>query len=242
MRHDTEMRVESNFVDSHGQSEVAFAFCRLLGFELLPRLKRIKYEKLYLPDTGMSNRFPHLAGVVTRPIRWDTITEQYDEIVRHVVAVAEDTGPIDSILRRFNSYNRSHPTYKAFTELGKALKTIFLCMYLTHPELRKEIHEGLNIIESWNACNEFIFFGRKSEIQTNDPHMQELSVLCLQLLQNALILVNTLMVERILYDTGIIRLMEPEDFRALTPLFTSNVNPYGDFELDIDKPSFLEAA
>jgi len=27
VRHDTEMRVEKNFVDSHGQSEVAFAFC-----------------------------------------------------------------------------------------------------------------------------------------------------------------------------------------------------------------------
>jgi len=26
VRHDTEMRVEKNFVDSHGQSEVAFAF------------------------------------------------------------------------------------------------------------------------------------------------------------------------------------------------------------------------
>lgn len=242
VRHDTEMRVESNFVDSHGQSEVAFAFCRLLGFELLPRLKRIKYEKLYLPDTGMSDRFPNLAGVVTRPIRWDNIKEQYDEIVRHAVAVAENTGPIDSILRRFNSYNRTHPTYKAFTELGKALKTIFLSLYLTRPDLREEIHEGLNIIESWNACNDFIFFGRKSEIQTNDPHMQELAVLCLQLLQNALILVNTLMVERVLYDTGIITRMEPEDFRSLTPLFTSNVNPYGNIELNLDKPSFLEAA
>ena len=44
VRHDTEMRVESNFVDSHGQSEVAFAFCKFLGFNLLPRLKRIKYK------------------------------------------------------------------------------------------------------------------------------------------------------------------------------------------------------
>jgi TnpA family transposase len=30
VRDDTEMRVEKNFVDSHGQSEVAFAFCHLL--------------------------------------------------------------------------------------------------------------------------------------------------------------------------------------------------------------------
>ena len=39
LRHCTEMEVEKNYVDSHGQSEVAFAFCHLLGFELLPRLK-----------------------------------------------------------------------------------------------------------------------------------------------------------------------------------------------------------
>ena len=46
VRHDTEMRVEKNFVDGHGQSEVAFAFCHLLGAaRLMPRLKRIKYER-----------------------------------------------------------------------------------------------------------------------------------------------------------------------------------------------------
>jgi TnpA family transposase len=33
------MEVEKNYVDSHGQSEVAFAFGHLLGFQLLPRLK-----------------------------------------------------------------------------------------------------------------------------------------------------------------------------------------------------------
>ena len=243
VRHDTDMRVESNFVDSHGQSEVAFAFCRFLGFELLPRLKRIKYERLYSPDKGMNQRFPRLSGVfASRAIRWNLIEQQYDEMVRHVVAVAEGTGPIDSILRRFNRYNRTHPTYKAFAELGKALKTIFLCQYLTDSERRREIHQGLNIIESWNSCIEFIFFGRKTRLQTNDPEMQELAILCLHLLQNALILVNTLMVERILKNDGFLDRMEAEDFRALTPLFTSNINPYGDFTLDLDKPSFLEAA
>ena len=39
MRHNTEMTIEKTYVDSHGQSGVAFAFCHLLGFELLPRLK-----------------------------------------------------------------------------------------------------------------------------------------------------------------------------------------------------------
>ena len=63
VRHDTEMRVEKNFVDSHGQSEVAFAFCHLLGtVRLMLRLKRIKYERLYLPAKGMVGEFPNLSG------------------------------------------------------------------------------------------------------------------------------------------------------------------------------------
>ena len=87
---------------------------------------------------------------------------------------------------------------------------------------------------------EFIFYGRKTELQTNDPHIQELGVLCLQLLQNALVLVNTMMLDRVLLENDRFDQLSAEDYRALTPLFTVNVNPYGDFNLDLEKPSFLQ--
>jgi hypothetical protein len=41
LRHCTDMAVDRQYVDSHGQSEVAFAFSYLLGFDLLPRPGRI---------------------------------------------------------------------------------------------------------------------------------------------------------------------------------------------------------
>ena len=47
LRHDTEMDVEKQYVDTHGQSEVGFAFCYVLGFSLLPRLKNLKKQRLY---------------------------------------------------------------------------------------------------------------------------------------------------------------------------------------------------
>ena len=88
IRHDTEMRVEKNFVDSHGQSEVAFAFCHLLGsVRLMPRLKRIKYERLYLSEKGIAADYPNLAGIFARAIRWDLIEQQYDEMVKAAVAL-----------------------------------------------------------------------------------------------------------------------------------------------------------
>lgn len=60
LRHCTEMKVEKNYVDSHGQSEVAFAFCHLLGFQLMPRLKRIHVQKLYRPETGNPNAYSNI--------------------------------------------------------------------------------------------------------------------------------------------------------------------------------------
>ena len=100
-----------------------------------------QYERLYLPDTGMVSAFPNLAGVLSRPIRWDLIAQQYDEMVKHAVALKTGTATAEAILKRFNSYNVTHPTYKALAELGKVEKTIYLCEYLSSLDLRYEVNE-----------------------------------------------------------------------------------------------------
>ncbi len=243
IRHDTEMRVEKNFVDSHGQSEVAFAFCHLLGgFQLMPRLKRIKYEKLYLPSNGMSDQSPNLAGVLTRPIRWQIIEQQYDEMVKHAVALKTRTATSEAILRRFNSYNKTHPTYKALAELGKVDKTIYLCNYLSSREMQYEVEEGLNVVERWNGVNDFISYGKHGIFATNSREQQEISTLALQLLQNCLMLIDTILVQRTIAQHKLMDRLSVEDLRALSPLFYEHINPYGVFELDLDRPSFLQEA
>lgn len=148
LRHDTEMDVEKNYVDTHGQSEVGFAFCHLLGFQLLPRLKNLKRQKLYRPTKGEPERFPNLQGILTRPINWELIEQQYDEMIKFATALRLGTADAESILRRFTRQNVQHPTYRALAELGKAVKTAFLCDYLRLESLRREVHEGLQVIES----------------------------------------------------------------------------------------------
>ena len=233
LRHCTAMAVEKNYVDSHGQSEVAFAFTRLLGFQLLPRLKHLKRQKLYRPEAGRPDAYPHLQPVLTRPIDWELIRRQYDELVKYATALRLGTAEPEAILRRFTRANVQHPTYRALAELGKAQKTIFLCQYLSSEALRREIHEGLNVIENWNSANGFIFYGRGGELASNRPEQQEVAMLCLHLVQLALEYVNVLMLQRLLAAPGWTEQMTPADWRALTPLLYHHVTPYGTFQLDL---------
>ena len=63
LHHCTDMEVEQQYVDSHGQSIVAFAFCHLLGFSLMPRFKGIDKLKLAQPESGARERYPNLASI-----------------------------------------------------------------------------------------------------------------------------------------------------------------------------------
>ena len=235
LAHDTEMEVDRQYVDSHGQSEVAFAFCKLLGFQLLPRLKAIAGQKLYLPGPGTTAEYPNLPCILTRPIDWALIERQYDEMVRYATAMAERTADPEAILRRFTRNNVQHPTYKALAELGKAMKTTFLCRYLHDEALRREINEGLNVVETWNSANGFIFFGRGGEVASNRLDDQEASVAALHLLQSCLVYVNTLMLQRVLAEDHWRERMTAADSRGLTPLIWAHVSPYGAFDLDMDR-------
>ena len=213
LRHCTEMEIDRQYVDSHGQSAVAFAFCRLLGFELMPRLKGIGRQKLYKTIAGQS--FANLDPVMAlRPINWEMIEEHLDTMVKHAVALKLGMADAESLLRRFTRNNAQHPAYKALSELGKAIKTIFLCRYLASEDLRREIHEGLNVVESWNSTNGFIFYGKGAELATNRQENQEIGLLCLHLLQASLVYVNTLMIQQVLVDPVWYEQMTTRDLAA----------------------------
>ncbi|NJP22150.1 MAG: Tn3 family transposase [Hydrococcus sp. CRU_1_1] len=241
LRHDTEMTVKKNFVDSHGQSEVAFAFTHLLGFQLMPRLKAIGRQKLYRPMAGMTNPYPNLQPILTRPINWELICQQYDQMIKYATALRLGTADPEAILRRFTRANIKHPTYQALGELGKVLKTIFLCQYLHSEALRREINEGLNVVENWNSTNSFIFYGKSGEMSTNLPSEQLLAVLSLHLLQVCLVYINTLMLQQVLLTPSWQQRLTANDRRALTPLIYGHVNPYGTFRLDMSQRLKIES-
>ncbi|WP_187430127.1 Tn3 family transposase [Roseobacter fucihabitans] len=102
LHHGTDLEIDRQFVDTHSQSVVGFAFCYLPGFELMPRFKGIARQKLVRalpkPERTHPNPDPLFAP---KPINWDLITRHYDAMIKLAAALKQRTAEQEAILRRF---------------------------------------------------------------------------------------------------------------------------------------------
>lgn len=236
LHHCTDMEVNKAYMDTHGQSTLAFGVGELLKFDLLPRLKNISKQKLFYASSSQKNEYGNLELILKDVINWKLIEEHYDEAIKYIAALKMGIMEPEVFVKRFSKDNYQHPVYKAIIEIGKVAKTNFVCQYLMSEKLRIEIHESQNVVERLNSVMGFIFYGKLGEISTNVKDHQELGVVCLHLLQACMSYINTLIFQNILSQQPEWQnVLTPEDGRALNLLFHSHINPYGLFPLDLQK-------
>nr|WP_231618707.1 Tn3 family transposase [Nonomuraea sp. SBT364] len=234
MRHETNMAVETNYVDSHGASIIGFGVTRLLNFDLVARFKQINIMKLYLPGKGDRFAYPMLGPALTRPIRPELIENDYDLMIKYATAIRQGTASTEALLRRFTG-ETTHPAYSAMYEVGCAQRTIFLSRWLRDRDLQHETESGLNVVENYNGVNDYIRFGKRGELASNRREEQELGMLCLMISQGCLAYINTLMIQDTVAEPAWADVLTDVDRRGLTPLFHTNMTPYGTVQLRPDQ-------
>jgi hypothetical protein len=87
LHHCTNMEMNQVYSDTHGQSTLAFGVSELLNFYLLPKLKNIHAQKLYYPSSSQRNDYKNLDLILKVPISWKFIEDNYDEAIKHIVAL-----------------------------------------------------------------------------------------------------------------------------------------------------------
>lgn len=76
-----------------------FGLARRLGFDLLPRVKRINHLRLYPAQPGWRDAYPLLAPtMVNRPVDWDLITGGYDHMIKYAISIRNKTASTVAIL------------------------------------------------------------------------------------------------------------------------------------------------
>jgi TnpA family transposase len=75
-------------------------------------LKAIHSQTLYRLEAGMAGAYVHLQLILGKPIDWELVRQQYDQMVKYTTALRLSTAETEAILRRFTRKNVQHPTYK----------------------------------------------------------------------------------------------------------------------------------
>ena len=94
------------------------------------------------------------------------------------------------LLRKLGTYSRKNRLYLAFQELGRVIRTLFLLEYLSNLKLREIITATTNKVEAYNALSEWVFFGSRVIVASNDPDEMEKAIKYNLLTCNCIILQN----------------------------------------------------
>ena len=89
-------------------------------------------------------------------------------------------------------------------ELGKIERTLFLLQYISSVELRRRIHVGLNKGEARNALARAVFFNRLGELHDRTHENQRHRASGLNLVVAAIVLWNTVYLERAVAAAAVI--------------------------------------
>jgi TnpA family transposase len=216
--------VERLAVDTQGYTDFGMAMRKLLGGDLCPRLSHLRDRRLHIP------RECSVPAVLERVVAQDVSLRQldtgWDQRIRG--AASMEGGWISAVLalERFGAAARADPIHKAGSALGKLLRSLFLCDYLSNEVFRREVLRLLTHGESVHTLQRGIHFGTIAAARGR--RREELAAISgsLTLLANVVMAWMTQSMPRVLntwQHTGA-QAVQPELLRHIAPVHYEGIN------------------
>ncbi len=192
--HEADLRIEEPYTDTLGFTDHVFALCHLLGFRFAPRIRDLADKRLYVPDAP--RHYPALEAFIGARINAQQILTQWAEILRLAASIKRGRVTASLMLRKLGSYPRQNGLALALRELGRIERTLFTGDWLRDPALRQRVTAGLNKGEAKNTLAKAVCLHRLGEVRDRTYELQRHRASGLNLVVAAIILWNTVYLER----------------------------------------------
>jgi TnpA family transposase len=232
MKNRSAIQPDTLHADTQGQSEPVFGLCRLLGIELMPRMRGLSDAVFYRPTKSI--RYQHIDALFGGETDWELIATHARDMLQVVLSIQAGVVMPSMLLRKLGTYNRRSRLSRAFRELGRVERTLFLLRFISSVEVRRTIRAETTKIEAYNDFLDWISFGGPV-IKSGDPVEQEKQLKYASLVANAIMLSNVA-------DMTVVLSNMAEEGHTVTPSLVGCLSPYtrehirrfGQYVLDMD--------
>jgi TnpA family transposase len=216
LKNRSQIQPDTLHADTHGQSETVFGLSRLLGITLMPRMRTWSDVIFYRPTK--QTKYAHIDKLFTDTIDWDLIATHWQDMMQVVLSIQAGRVLPSMLLRKLGTHNRKSRLYRAFRELGRVERTLFLLRYVSSPEVRRGIRAETTKVEAFNDFLDWVSFGGPL-IRSGDPVEQEKQLKYASLVANAIMLNNVADLNDVLSSMA-------RDGHPVTPELVARVSPY----------------
>ncbi len=231
LENNTTLEIKEHTTDTAGYTEHIFALCYLLGYQFMPRIRDLKDQQLYRINKDVS--YQELNSVLNKYIDLEMIVEQWDNMVRIIASLKNKLAPAHEIIRRIGKGTPSDNLSKAFTQLGRIIKTEYILRYLTTPKLRQKVQRQLNKGEHRHALSRWIFFANQGKFQIGDYEEIMNKSSCLSLVSNAVLYWNTIKMNEIIEQLELVnKKIDKQWLSHISLLSYKHVIPMGTYFIE----------
>lgn len=228
----TGLRPRELMTDTAGYSDIVFGLFWLLGYQFSPRLADTGEARFWRIDSKAD--YGALDGIARQKVKVHLIENLWDDMLRVAGSLKLGTVSALEIMRVLQKGGKPSSLGKAIGELGRVAKTLYLLNYIDDEAYRRRILTQLNRGEGRHSLARAVCHGNKGEIRQRYREGQEDQLNALGLVTNAIILWNTLYMDRALehlQDTGLD--INPEDVARLSPLGYVHINMLGRYYFEL---------
>lgn len=230
-----EMQPQIVHADTQGQSLPVFGFAKLLGIDLIPRIRNWKNLTFYRASSD--EHYQYIDSLFTAIIDWKLIETHWQDIMQVIISVRAGKIWPSTLLRKLGSYSHKNKLYRAFRELGNVVRTVTLLRIISDEAIRRQTTAMQNKVEGYNGFSKWLSFAGFGKIKTNDPVEMEKRIKYNTLLTSAAILHNVVDMSHLLRQmiaNG--REITPQQLECLSPYLQDHIRRFGRYTIGENAP------